>query len=101
MALRSASPSVRQTKKKRNRKRKKAEKEDLTRSAMASMDSLLLSTSEVAPSYLSAGDYYPRKLGPKPDVVPTGVTERKVGPLDKPDMVAVDVINVSEHGLLC
>uniref|UniRef100_A0A3Q2YES8 Solute carrier family 30 member 6 n=1 Tax=Hippocampus comes TaxID=109280 RepID=A0A3Q2YES8_HIPCM len=97
MALRSASLSMTQTKKKRKRKRKKEEKEDLTRSAMASMDSLLLSTSEAAPSYLSAAEYYPRKLGPKPDVVPTGVTERKVGPLDKPDMVAVDVINLSEH----
>ncbi|XP_060687321.1 zinc transporter 6 [Hemiscyllium ocellatum] len=49
--------------------------------------------------YLS-GDYYPRKFGPKPDVVPSGVTERKVFPfgngLDKPDMVAVDVVNVKE-----
>ncbi|XP_078261222.1 zinc transporter 6 [Rhinoraja longicauda] len=50
--------------------------------------------------YLS-GDYYPRKFGPKPDVVPSGVTERKVSPfgigLDKPDMVAVDVVNVQEE----
>uniref|UniRef100_A0AAV2JTJ2 Uncharacterized protein n=1 Tax=Knipowitschia caucasica TaxID=637954 RepID=A0AAV2JTJ2_KNICA len=42
------------------------------------------------------GDYYPRKFGPKPDVVPSGVTERKVGPLDKPDMVSVDVLNLRE-----
>uniref|UniRef100_A0A8C3GA43 Solute carrier family 30 member 6 n=1 Tax=Cyclopterus lumpus TaxID=8103 RepID=A0A8C3GA43_CYCLU len=47
-------------------------------------------------SYHNAGDYYPRKFGTKPDVVPSGVTERKVGPLDKPDMVSVDVLNVSD-----
>ncbi|XP_072368036.1 zinc transporter 6 isoform X2 [Scyliorhinus torazame] len=51
--------------------------------------------------YLS-GDYYPRKFGPKPDVVPSGVTERKISPfgigLDKPDMVVVDVVNVKEEG---
>ncbi|GCB66256.1 hypothetical protein scyTo_0010081 [Scyliorhinus torazame] len=50
--------------------------------------------------YLS-GDYYPRKFGPKPDVVPSGVTERKISPfgigLDKPDMVVVDVVNVKEE----
>ncbi|KAG7462994.1 hypothetical protein MATL_G00190610 [Megalops atlanticus] len=54
------------------------------------------STSPPTLSYQNVGDYYPRKLGPKPDVVPSGVTERKVGPLDKPDMVAVDVINIKE-----
>lgn len=47
-------------------------------------------------SYHNAGDLYPRNFGPKPDVVPSGVTERKVGPLDKPDMVSVDVINIKE-----
>ncbi|XP_068597065.1 zinc transporter 6 [Brachionichthys hirsutus] len=47
-------------------------------------------------SYHNVGDFYPRKFGPKPDVVPSGVTERKVGPLDKPDMVSVDVINDSD-----
>ncbi|CAF89988.1 unnamed protein product, partial [Tetraodon nigroviridis] len=47
------------------------------------------------PSYQNVGDFYPRKFGPKPDVVPSGVTERKVV-LDKPDMVTVDVLNVSE-----
>uniref|UniRef100_A0A672FFC8 Solute carrier family 30 member 6 n=2 Tax=Salarias fasciatus TaxID=181472 RepID=A0A672FFC8_SALFA len=47
-------------------------------------------------SYHHGGDFYPRKLGPKPDVVPSGVTERKVGPLDKPDMVSVDVLNLKE-----
>ncbi|KAK2824693.1 hypothetical protein Q5P01_021868 [Channa striata] len=47
-------------------------------------------------SYHSTGDFYPRKLGPKPDVVPSGVTERKVGPLDKPDMVSVDVISIGD-----
>ncbi|XP_077469671.1 zinc transporter 6 [Stigmatopora argus] len=66
---------------------------------MASMEPMLMSTS-AALSYHNAGDFYPRKLGPKPDVVPSGVTERKVGPPDKPDMVAVDVINVSEHDML-
>ncbi|XP_077438097.1 zinc transporter 6 [Vanacampus margaritifer] len=65
---------------------------------MASMDPTLMSTlSAAASSYHNVADFYPRKLGPKPDVVPSGVTERKVGPLDKPDMVAVHVINVSEH----
>lgn len=53
------------------------------------------------PSYHNVGDFYPRKFGPKPDVVPSGVTERKVVPLDKPDMVTVDVLNVTEAGLLC
>ncbi|XP_060943259.1 zinc transporter 6 [Limanda limanda] len=47
-------------------------------------------------SYHNAGDFYPRKFGPKPDVVPSGMTERKVGPLDKPDMVSVDVINIKD-----
>ncbi|XP_023183211.1 zinc transporter 6 [Xiphophorus maculatus] len=47
-------------------------------------------------SYQTAGDFYPRKFGSKPDVVPSGVTERKVVPLDKPDMVSVDVINIKE-----
>lgn len=50
--------------------------------------------------YLS-GDYYPRKFGPKPDVVPSGVTERKISPfgieLGKPDMVTVDVVSVQEE----
>lgn len=52
-------------------------------------------------TYQTAGDFYPRKFGPKPDVVPSGVTERKVVPLDKPDMVSVDVINIKDPGLLC
>ncbi|KAM8851992.1 zinc transporter 6 isoform 2-T2 [Synchiropus picturatus] len=51
----------------------------------------MMSTS-AALAYYNAGDFYPRKFGSKPDVVPSGVTERKVGPLDKPDMVSVDVI---------
>lgn len=59
-----------------------------------------MSTSPNAP-YHSVGDFYPRKFGSKPDVVPSGVTERKVVPLDKPDMVTVDVLNVTEAGLLC
>ncbi|KAG9332868.1 hypothetical protein JZ751_014472 [Albula glossodonta] len=54
------------------------------------------STSLPTLAYHNVGDYYPRKLGPKPDVVPSGVTERKVSPLDKPDMVVVDVINIKE-----
>uniref|UniRef100_A0A3P9H9Q9 Solute carrier family 30 member 6 n=1 Tax=Oryzias latipes TaxID=8090 RepID=A0A3P9H9Q9_ORYLA len=45
-------------------------------------------------SYSNVGEFYPRKFGSKPDVVPSGVTERKVGPLDKPDMVSVDVLNL-------
>lgn len=59
-----------------------------------------MSTSS-SPAYHNVGEFYPRKFGPKPDVVPSGVTERKVMPLDKPDMVTVDVLNVSEAGLLC
>lgn len=54
-----------------------------------------MTTSPSGLSYHNVGDFYPRKFGSKPDVVPSGVTERKVGPLDKPDMVAVDVINDS------
>ncbi|MBN3309058.1 zinc transporter 6 [Amia ocellicauda] len=57
------------------------------------------STSPAGLPYHNVGDYYPRKLGPKPDVVPSGVTERKVSPLDKPDMVAVDVINIKESDI--
>lgn len=53
------------------------------------------------PPYHNVGEFYPRKFGPKPDVVPSGVTERKVMPLDKPDMVTLDVLNVIEAGLLC
>ncbi|XP_041865823.1 zinc transporter 6 isoform X2 [Melanotaenia boesemani] len=55
----------------------------------------ILSTSSGLP-YHNVGDFYPRKFGSKPDVVPTGVTERKVGPLDKLDMVSVDVINIKD-----
>uniref|UniRef100_A0A8C6UVA3 Solute carrier family 30 member 6 n=1 Tax=Neogobius melanostomus TaxID=47308 RepID=A0A8C6UVA3_9GOBI len=58
------------------------------------MDGMMSTSSGL--SYHNVGDYYPRKFGPKPDVVPTGVTERKVGPLDKPDMVSVDVLNIQE-----
>ncbi|KAM9726513.1 zinc transporter 6 isoform 2-T2 [Menidia menidia] len=47
-------------------------------------------------SYHTMADFYPRKFGSKPDVVPSGVTERKLVPLDKPDMAAVDVINVPD-----
>lgn len=32
----------------------------------------------------------------KPDVVPSGVTERKVSPSDKPDMVVLDVIGIKD-----
>lgn len=60
----------------------------------------MMSTSSGLP-YHNTGDFYPRKFGSKPDVVPSGVTERKVGPLDKPDMVSVDVISVGDSGLLC
>uniref|UniRef100_A0A8C2A7Y2 Solute carrier family 30 member 6 n=1 Tax=Cyprinus carpio TaxID=7962 RepID=A0A8C2A7Y2_CYPCA len=41
-------------------------------------------------------DYYSRKLSNKPDVVPSGVTERKVSPSDRPDMVALDVISIKD-----
>uniref|UniRef100_A0AAQ5Y2D5 Cation efflux protein transmembrane domain-containing protein n=1 Tax=Amphiprion ocellaris TaxID=80972 RepID=A0AAQ5Y2D5_AMPOC len=58
------------------------------------MDGMMSTSSAL--SYHNAGDFYPRKFGPKPDVVPSGVTERKVGPLDKPDMVSVDVINIKD-----
>ncbi|KAJ3610119.1 hypothetical protein NHX12_022213, partial [Muraenolepis orangiensis] len=52
-----------------------------------------------APQHHNVGDLYPRKFGSKPDVVPSGVTERKVCPPDnKPDMVSVDVLNVSDSG---
>ncbi|KAK7902031.1 hypothetical protein WMY93_018800 [Mugilogobius chulae] len=59
------------------------------------LDHGMMSTSS-ALAYHNVGDYYPRKFGSKPDVVPSGVTERKVGPLDKPDMVYVDVLNLRE-----
>ncbi|XP_034040700.1 zinc transporter 6 [Thalassophryne amazonica] len=55
-----------------------------------------MSTSSSGLSYHSDGDFYPRKFGPKPDVVPSGVTERKLVSLDKPDMVSVHVINVHD-----
>ncbi|KAG7231441.1 hypothetical protein INR49_011936 [Caranx melampygus] len=58
------------------------------------MDGMMSTSSGL--SYHNVGDFYPRKFGPKPDVVPSGVTERKVGPLDKPDMVSVDVINIKD-----
>lgn len=32
-------------------------------------------------------------------MVPSGVTERKTGPADKPDMVSVDVINFKDSGI--
>ncbi|KAJ8250807.1 hypothetical protein COCON_G00227290 [Conger conger] len=54
------------------------------------------STSPPGLHYQNVGDYYPRKLGPKPDVVPSGITERKSSFLDKPDMVVVDVISLKE-----
>ncbi|XP_047458424.1 LOW QUALITY PROTEIN: zinc transporter 6 [Mugil cephalus] len=58
------------------------------------MDGMMSTSSGL--SYHKVGDFYPRKFGPKPDVVPSGVTERKVVPLDKPDMVSVDVINIKD-----
>ncbi|KAK2896288.1 hypothetical protein QQF64_006328 [Cirrhinus molitorella] len=48
------------------------------------------------PYHSHVSDYYSRKLSNKPDVVPSGVTERKVSPSDKPDMVALDVINIKD-----
>lgn len=64
-----------------------------------SMDAMMSTSAGL--SYHNAGDFYPRKFGSKPDVVPSGVTERKVGPLEKPDMISVDVINISDSGLFC
>lgn len=58
-----------------------------------------MSTSALGLPYHHVSDYHPRKLGPKPDVVPSGVTERKTGPVDKPDMVSVDVINFKDSGI--
>lgn len=69
------------------------------RKSKMAMDGMMSTSSGL--SYHNAGEFYPRKFGPKPDVVPSGVTERKVGPLDKPDMVSVDVININDSGLLC
>ncbi|XP_016348784.1 zinc transporter 6 [Sinocyclocheilus anshuiensis] len=48
------------------------------------------------PYHIHVSDYYSRSLSNKPDVVPSGVTERKVSPSDKPDMVALDVISIKE-----
>lgn len=69
------------------------------RKSKMAMDGMMSTSSGL--SYHNAGDFYPRKFGQKPDVVPSGVTERKVGPLDKPDMVSVDVLNLNDPGLLC
>uniref|UniRef100_A0A672PFV2 Cation efflux protein transmembrane domain-containing protein n=1 Tax=Sinocyclocheilus grahami TaxID=75366 RepID=A0A672PFV2_SINGR len=48
------------------------------------------------PYHIRVSDYYSRSLSNKPDVVPCGVTERKLSPSDKPDMVALDVISIKE-----
>lgn len=48
------------------------------------------------PYHSHVSDYYSRKLSNKPDVVPSGVTERKVSPSDKPDMVVLDVISIKD-----
>ncbi|XP_051772012.1 zinc transporter 6 [Ctenopharyngodon idella] len=48
------------------------------------------------PYHSHISDYYNRKLSNKPDVVPSGVTERKVSPSDKPDMVVLDVISIKD-----
>lgn len=69
------------------------------RKSKMAMDGMMSTSSGL--SYHNVGEFYPRKFGPKPDVVPSGVTERKVGPLDKLDMVSVDVININDPGLLC
>ncbi|KAM9803713.1 zinc transporter 6 [Neosynchiropus ocellatus] len=61
------------------------------------MDGMMSTSAALA--FYNAGDFYPRKFGSKPDVVPSGVTERKVGPLDKPDMVSVDVIYGNDSDL--
>ncbi|XDV51025.1 hypothetical protein PO909_019981 [Leuciscus waleckii] len=48
------------------------------------------------PYHSHVSDYYGRKLSNKPDVVPSGVTERKVSPSDKPDMVVLDVVGIKD-----
>ncbi|CAL8259001.1 unnamed protein product [Lota lota] len=49
-----------------------------------------MSTSSPGAPHHNVGDFYPRKFGSKPDVVPSGVTERKVCPPDHQlDMVGV------------
>ncbi|TRY91625.1 hypothetical protein DNTS_021769 [Danionella cerebrum] len=40
-------------------------------------------------------DHHSRPLGNRPDVVPSGVTERKPTPADKPDMVVLDVLGLT------
>jgi len=50
------------------------------------------------PYHSHVSDYYGRKLSNKPDVVPSGVTERKVSPSDKPDMVVLDVLGIKDSG---
>ncbi|CAL8360807.1 unnamed protein product [Boreogadus saida] len=57
------------------------------------------STSSAGAPYHGVGDYYPRKYGSKPDVVPSGVTERKVFPPEPPpDAVSVDVLHSGDSG---
>ncbi|XP_026135091.1 zinc transporter 6 [Carassius auratus] len=48
------------------------------------------------PYHSHVSDYYSRSLSNKPDVVPSGVTERKVSPSDRPDMVVLDVIGIKD-----
>ncbi len=50
------------------------------------------------PYHSHVSDYYSRNLSNKPDVVPSGVTERKVTPSDRPDMVVLDVISIKDSG---
>ncbi|XP_051946553.1 zinc transporter 6 [Xyrauchen texanus] len=48
-------------------------------------------------SHSDVCDYYSRNMSNKPDVVPCGVTERKINaPSDKPDMVVLDVIHIKD-----
>uniref|UniRef100_A0A3P8WDU4 Solute carrier family 30 member 6 n=1 Tax=Cynoglossus semilaevis TaxID=244447 RepID=A0A3P8WDU4_CYNSE len=63
------------------------------------MDGSTKMYTSAAISYHSAGDFYPRKFGPKPDVVPRGVMDKEAGTAGKPDMVSVDVININDSDI--
>lgn len=59
-----------------------------------SSTSVMMAHSNPYQSHMS--DYYSRKVSSTPDVVPSGVTERKMSPSDRPDMMALDVIHIKD-----
>lgn len=61
-----------------------------------SSTSVMMAHSNTYHSHMS--DYYSRKVSSTPDVVPSGVTERKMSPSDRPDMMALDVIHIKDSG---